>query len=168
MNDPVQTMPHLETLIKGSYNIREWLHYYKNIWVRNLTARLIDVETDKVLKQQDPEQLVPSHDGREMVVKERLEYRKMLVQDAVDLIAGIELLIAKSDDELKSACSKEALAVAEDMIPKTSNVGDACTNEAGVPGTLQPDGKGGLTCVVEPAPAAMPKEGEEPSAEAKV
>lgn len=107
------------------YTTREWVTYYKNIWVRNLAARIIDVKTDEILKAKNPdmatEDIVQTPQGpRAKLVKERLEERKLSVQDAVDILAGIEAVLALSDDEIAAASSEEALKVAEDMLPKAA------------------------------------------------
>jgi hypothetical protein len=157
-------MESAEALIKNEYTYQDFLRYYKNIWNRNLAARTIDVQTDIGLKAADPEQAV-QHDQTIMPVKERLELRKILVQDAIDLIAAIDVLAALTpEDYQKQALSKEALAVAEDMLPPKQKAGDTCQTTDGKPGTLQDDGKGGLTCVATPPAAA----GETPSQEAAI
>ena len=110
-------MDSFEALAKTEYTFADFLRYYKNIWDRNLVARTIDVQTDTILKAANPDEKV-QHEGQLMLVKERLELRKILVQDALDLIAGIDALAALSPEEYKAKClSKEALAVAADMIP---------------------------------------------------
>lgn len=174
--DPVQTMPDLSVMTTKGFTIREWLSYYKNVWNRNLAARLIDVQCDTVSKAINPEEPMQLEDGREIPVKQRLEMRKILVQDAVDLIAGIDALLALSDEKLLVRQTKEALAVAEDMKPIVPKVGDVCAID-GKAGTLQDDGNGGLKCVANPEPApeagvdtaqADDKKAEDADEEAKV
>lgn len=165
-------MPQMDALCKTQYSDQEWLNYYLNVWKRNLVARLIDVETDRARKAKNPEEKVPSDDGREIPVKERLEYRKMLVQDAVDLVSGIESLLKIPAAEFEANCySTKALEVAEDMVPPAENnggaeekapnspvekkIGQFCTTEAGTPGTLQLGQDGTLKCE-----ASEPAEGE--------
>lgn len=173
-------MDPIDAQAKNKYTYAEWLNYYKNVWNRNLVARTIDVQTDLLLKSQDPEMVV-QHEGGSLPVKERLEHRKILVQDALDLIAGIDLLIAQTPEEyVKNNLTKEALAVAPDMLPPAAKAGDVCMlgDKAG---TLEEvDGK--LICVVptEEKPAATDtvsptppgveekKGGDAPSAEAQV
>ena len=136
MADNIQESPSLKDLCEGKYTYKQWLTYYKNIWTRNLMARSIDVQTDMALKAKNPEESVQDDQGRQVPVKVRLEIRKMYVQDALDLIAGIDKLIEVKDEEFEAkVLSKEALAVAEDMLPK--KVGDTCKTEAGVDGTFQ-------------------------------
>ena len=105
-------------LIAENLTVRQWLQYYKNVWMRNLSARVIDVETDTTLKSVNPEEQVQAEDGRAVTVKERLEMRKIVVQDAVDLIAGIDSLLALTDEDLAKKYGTDALKVAEDMLPK--------------------------------------------------
>lgn len=108
-------MPHVAVLVKESFTTKQWLNYYKNIWSRNHAARVIDMYTDIRLKAEDPNQMVTSEDGREIMVKERLEHRKILVQDAIDLLKTVDDLLAR--ENIESAWDKEALAVAPDMLP---------------------------------------------------
>jgi len=144
--DPTQTMPDNGSLCKNTYTKKEWLNYYKNVWTRNLVARCIDVETDKALKAINPEEAVLDETNREITVKQRLEIRKILVQDAIDLIAGIDKLLAIEDEKFdEMVLSKEALKVAEDMIPKKA--GDICKTDTNEDGTLQVTAKDKLTCI---------------------
>lgn len=160
-----QFMPHLEVMAKGNLEKKDWLRYYKNVWVRNLTARLIDVETDKVMKAADPEQVVLLDDGQSVPVKVRLEHRKIMVQDAVDLIAGIDLLMALSDEELDKKAMPEALVVDEDMKPKAEGAVVTPTNDDPAARGAVDEGQAPATTVDEVKPEE-PK--EEPSAEAAV
>ncbi len=119
MGDPIPTMPVVDGLCKTTYTAKEWLNYYWNVWNRNLVARTIDVQTDTALKAINPEELVQADDGRQITVKERLELRKILVQDALNLLAGIKILMDIPDADFENKVwSAEALKVAEDMIPK--------------------------------------------------
>lgn len=116
------------------------------------------MQTDINLKAINPEELVQHEElGRifEMPVKERLEKRKIIVQDALDLIKAIDQLLSLGAEDFETkALSKEALAVAEDMLPK-EKAGDACVLPDGRKGTWQSDGKGGLTQVAD-APEVAP------------
>lgn len=98
---------------------REWLIYYKNIWTRNAVARAIDVNTDQVLKVTTPDAVfLDQNTGQTITVAERLENRKISVQDALDIIAGADRLLATPDEEFeKTYFSAEALKVSPDMIP---------------------------------------------------
>ena len=150
-------MPSFDTLTKQQYTAQEWMQYYKNIWVRNLVARTIDVKNDQKLKAKNPDELVMGEDGNPLPVKVRLENRKIVVQDALDLIATIDELLAISGDTFAATVwSEEALKVDEDMLPPAIKAGDACTTPDGKPGTWQDDGKGQLLCIPleEAAPAA--------------
>lgn len=128
----VQNMPFLQLLVGAKYGPREWLTYYRNIWARNLTARLIDRQSDETAKKNNPDMPVQSDDGREIPVKQRLEHRKILVQDALNLIAAIDALLALDDAALAATYSEESLKVAPDMIPATPSpvVAPANTNLA--------------------------------------
>lgn len=121
MPDREQTMPALSSMITEKYGVREWLTYYLNIWQRNLTARLIDMQSDAIAKKANPDLEVELDDHREAPVKVRLEHRKILVQDSRNLIASIQSLLALDDAALAATYGVEALKVAEDMIPKPEN-----------------------------------------------
>lgn len=117
MDNP-QTMPAMSAVVKETFSRREWLNYYLNIWQRNITARLIDVKSDEILKAINPETLVELDPSQpEVAVKVRLEIRKQLVKDARAIIEATQALLAKSDEELDALTSDEALKVAEDMLP---------------------------------------------------
>jgi len=110
-------------LVSKEYSAQDFIRYYINIWRRNLVARTIDVQTDLTLKAINPEETVEHDFGRgriaEMPVKQRLELRKLLVQEAIDLLDGASVLLAMTPEEYNAKClSKEALAVAEDMMSK--------------------------------------------------
>lgn len=156
MTDPVQTMPTNDTLCNENFTPRQWLLYYKNIWTRNLIARTIDVQTDVVLKSKTPDERVQGAEGNIITAKERLEERKMIVQDALNLIEAIDFLLAIPEEEFEAKTwSKEALAVAEDMIQKPAEApkeGDMCMLPDGRPGTLKKEGDS-FVCIPNPAPA---------------
>lgn len=124
MPDNVQTMPNMEYMVKAKLTPKEALNYYRNIWTKNMIARAIDVQCDINSKAKNPNEPVP-HEGegnREVTVKERLEFRKILLQDAVDLLAAIDKLNALSDEELPKFWGTEALAVADDMLPPSGDI----------------------------------------------
>lgn len=157
MDNLVEVLPNINGMTGKVYTSREWLTFYKNAWTRNAMARAIDVATDKVLKAENPEQPVES--GEQIVsVKFRLETRKIALQDALNILAGVESLLAIEDGEFDAkVLSKEALAVDEDMIPKTEVTPEQPTAEVAIPAgeSTEP--------AVEPT-----KEEEEISEEAKV
>jgi hypothetical protein len=141
-------MPDISSLCANTYTKKQWLNYYKNVWTRNLMARAIDVQTDATLKAKNPEEIVQTDDQRQVPVKERLEIRKMLVQDALDLIVGIDalLIIAEKDNEFQTlVLSPEALAVAKDMIPVKA--GDECKTDDGKDGRQEITAPGKYTCI---------------------
>ena len=169
-------MESFNDLATKDYTYADMLRYYKNIWNRNLVARTIDMQTDITLKAADAEQLV-QHENQMIPVKERLEHRKIMVQDALDLIAGIDALLALTVEQYTAqVLSKDALAVAADMLPPAPKAGDVCDID-GKAGTLQDDGTGTLVCVAtevaaapaEAAPAPKVEDaGEKPAPEATV
>lgn len=122
MPETSTTLPASAELAQRDFTPQQWLQYYKNIWTRNAVARTIDVKVDEAIKAVNPEEPVDSDTerGQVITVKERLEHRKILVQDALDLCEAIEKLMQIAPEEfVKSTWSKEALAVATDMIPET-------------------------------------------------
>ena len=161
--DPMQTMITMDALTKNDYTPKMWLTYYRNVWIRNTVARSIDVVTDQKLKKEDPEQMVEeAGTGQIIPVKQRLEARKIAVQDGLNIIAGIDRLLTLPADVNfeEKYWSKEALAVDEDMLPPKPKIGDACEID-GKAGVLEEkDGK--LVCAVKPEANAGP------SSEAKV
>ncbi len=150
--DNEQTTPSVDDLTAKSYSTKEWLTYYLNVWSRNLVARAIDVEHDKRAKLINPEEIVleSSPDGRleKITVKERLENRKIMVSDALNLVKSIEGMLSYLDTENSDEnifWGKTALKVDGDMIqPKP---GDTCKTPNGENGTWQPDGKGLIMCI---------------------
>jgi len=118
MDNLVEVLPNINGMTGKVYTKREWLTFYKNAWTRNAMARAIDVLTDRTLKAENPDQIVESGDDF-VPVKVRLETRKINLQDALNILGGIETLLAIKDSEFDTQIlSKEALAVDEDMIPK--------------------------------------------------
>lgn len=153
-------MPSMDALAKTKYTPADWLLYYRNIWSRNLVARTIDVYSDKVTKEKNPNETVASDDGAHMPVKQRLEMRKIAVQDALDLIKSIDDLIAQGDKFEDMNWSDAALAIAPDMLKKPEpEVGSPCTID-GKPGVWMKQGDK-MVCMLEsdkkPADAAAEK-----------
>lgn len=158
--DPITNMLVLDGLTKKSYSPKEWLQYYRNVWGRNLIARTVDVKCDQVLKATDPDAMVEeTGTGNIIPVKERLEIRKMDVQDALNIVEGIDALIAIDDAKFaETLWSKEALKVDADVMPKEPKAGDACKMADGKDGVLQEtDGK--LVCALPPENSAAPDAG---------
>lgn len=145
----------MELLMTNQYTFKQWMQFYKNTWQRNLTARCIDLQSDIALKAKDPETPVVTEDGQTVPVKIRLEYRKIVVQDALDLIASIDAMIAMTDEQFAAFISPEGLAIAPDVIAPSAKVGDACTTPDNKAGTFQEE-NGQLICIpteATPAPA---------------
>lgn len=113
-------MPSMDALTQKLYTAKEWLTYYRNIWLRNTLARAVDVQVDIKNKETDPEQDVPLASGEIGPVKVRLEERKLAVRDARAFVEALDILLAttESDPEMNSVIGDDALAVAKDMIPK--------------------------------------------------
>ena len=97
--------------------------------------------------------------GKIIPVKERLEIRKLDVQDALNIVAAIDELMAIEDGKFEETVwSKEALKVDQDMLPPEPKVGDACKLADGKDGLLQEmDGK--LVCALPPENNSAPEEG---------
>lgn len=130
--DPMTNMITMDILTKKEYSPRDWLIYYKNVWIRNTIARTIDVDTDRALKNVDPETMVDvPENGQVVPVKVRLESRKISVQDGLDIIAAIDRLLASLPEGQtfeSKYWSKEALKVDDDMMPKDGNLEDKSKN----------------------------------------
>jgi hypothetical protein len=150
----VMLMPGKDALCNEAFSPAQWLNYYLNVWTRNLVARTIDVETDRQLKEIDPERPVQNDDGRMVAVKERLEHRKILVQDGLDLVNAIKALIAIPEaDFVAKTWSAEALKVDGDMLPAEPKAGDTCTLADNVTEGVLAEMDGQLVCVDKPTPA---------------
>lgn len=108
-------MPSLDALTHKVYSPKDWLTFYKNIWTRNLVARTIDVQNDMNLKAKNPDEPVefPTPMGVvEIPVKQRLEHRKMLVADALEVLDVIDTILALGEPEIREAYwTEEALKV---------------------------------------------------------
>ena len=119
-------MPNEEVMMTSKiFTHREWLTFYLNTWKKNTTARMIDVMTDMINKETDPEMVV--EDGaakQEIPVALRLEMRKALVVEALLIAKSAETLLKKSDEELVAFISEDALktdaAVIEKYVPGAS------------------------------------------------
>lgn len=119
MNPIEQAMPSLDAMTKVEYTAKDWLMFYKNVWTRNLVARTIDVQRDRMFKEQNPDMIV-EYNGEGVTVKRRLEQFKMHVEDALAIVRAIELLRCQTDEELEhNNWSPDALKVADDMLPTT-------------------------------------------------
>ena len=87
-------------------------------------ARVIDVQTDKSILAKDANAELVEQDqfGNQRVVKikDRLEDRKILVQDALDIIRSADELLEIAKDDaalLRATLSEKALAPAPDKTP---------------------------------------------------
>lgn len=158
-------MPAFDAMTKIDFTPKEWARYYRNTWARNSVAKTIDVENDKQMKAVNPDEIVQNSDGRMMPVKERLENRKIELQDALDIMRHAEALLALSDEELAAKWTPEALKVDEDMMPPKEVAGNACKTPDGKDGTWKDNGEGQLLCIPNEAIAAQEKK-EEASPEA--
>lgn len=117
----VMAMPTIKDLLENNVTTQQWLFYYRNVWTRNLIARTIDVQSDMTRKALNPEEMVTMDDGsgRPVPVKERLEARKLLIEDALEIIRSTNELLLLGDQKIyDNFWSKEALQVAPDMLEK--------------------------------------------------
>lgn len=116
------TLPNATEMATREFTLAEWLTYYRNTWIRHALARTVDVISDEQTKQKDPETMVMHFNElgqpMEMPVKARLEARKILLQDALDIVRVVEKLTASGDNFESTYWSPEALAVAADMMPE--------------------------------------------------
>lgn len=120
MENPSQ-MPSTDALLKANFTDVQWLQYYKNVWTRNAVARAIDVQNDRniLAVKPDAEVIEEDHMGvqRGTTIKQRLEYRKLALKDALDIVKAIETLSAIAPENFaKEVFSDEALAPAVDEI----------------------------------------------------
>lgn len=122
MKTEIQTMPNNEFMIFAKdLSTHDYLNYYKNIWERNLVAKTIDVESDRIRKAIDPNEQVEYVKENQLFVipvKERLEYRKDEIREVKAILEAINKMIATSKDEYEAKyLSADALKVDEDMKP---------------------------------------------------
>lgn len=121
--DNSQTMPTMSALVRETFTRREWLNYYLNIWQRNIAARIIDTESDRIAKEINPEAMVELNANQpEVAVKVRYEIRKQAVKDARGIIEATQSLLTKTDEELALLDGDDALKVSDDMLPTPAPV----------------------------------------------
>ena len=125
----MDTILSIDALSKKELSTKEWLTYYKNVWQRNLIARTIDVDCDKVLLESNPAEMVRTDDQSRFVpVLERLELRKIALADCLKLNASIDRLLAM-DSLDASYWSPEALKVSDEMMKATEEVAPTVSEE---------------------------------------
>ena len=126
-------MPALNDLTKFIFTPKQWVTFYRNVWARNLINKTVDIECDKILKTQDPEMVV-EHKSKMVTIGERLEFRKEALKEMIVIIKGIDVLLEtvldNNADFEKKYWSEEALAVAEDMLPKKEEETPATPEDA--------------------------------------
>lgn len=123
--DNFQTTPSFNLLISDvPYTNRQWLQYYRNLWGKNRMALCIDVLTDTHLKSKNKEEMVQHEDGRMMRVAERLEHRKVKVENANNMLVALDALLAMKDEEIAEVYSEKALEIADDMLPGSNDIRD--------------------------------------------
>lgn len=83
----------VEAMITREYDYKDWLHYYRNNWRRNVVAHTIDVNDDATRFAAFPEDQV-EQDGAMIPLKIRLEVRKTHLVNAQKVLASIDALIA--------------------------------------------------------------------------
>ena len=117
--DPIQTMPALEQMVKGTYTIKEMLNYHRNVWTKHVAASLVDVEADTVRKAINPTELVEEDEFKDNIeVAKRLELRKIRLESSLRILAASEALLALTDEELAKRYAPEALKIADDQMPE--------------------------------------------------
>lgn len=162
--DPI-TLPTANELATQKFTSINWLTYYLNMWTRNVVARTVDVQADQTIKDKDPNEEVEGT-GRPIKVSQRLEERKILLEDALKTVTAIEALLALSEEDLKKKFwSPEALKVDETLLnpgAEQPEVGQACVTAEGKPGVIMKNGDK-LVCM----PTSEKKEPEAPAAPAK-
>lgn len=115
---PEQTM---KTLMSKNPTTKEWLRYYRNIWVRNAVARAIDVQNDENAYAIKPDAFVIEEDAmgqqHNVPILKRLEMRKLGVQDALDVVKACDVMLAVPEAEFFDRFfSEKALAVKEETV----------------------------------------------------
>jgi len=122
-------MPPVKDLVESELTVKHWLVYYKNVWTRNLIARTVDLQGDIEMAAKNPTEVVLSDDQtKTQTVTERIENRKMLVQDALNVVQTIGVLLDKANDQavdfLDMFWSEKALAPATAEVKETGNPAD--------------------------------------------
>lgn len=113
----------IDVLSTKSLTDKEWLIYYRNVWMRNVVARTIDVDCDAVLKANNPDEMVQNDNPNDfnkqfLPVAERLERRKIALADGIKLIASIDRLLA-IENIPGTFWTEDALKVSDDMMRAT-------------------------------------------------
>lgn len=83
----------VEAMITREYDYKDWLHYYRNTWRRNVVAHTIDVNDDAKRFEVFPGDLV-DQDGATIPLALRLEIRKGHLSNAQKVLASIDALLA--------------------------------------------------------------------------
>lgn len=102
-------MPSFSDMCNISFTPRQWLQYYRNIWVRNAMGSMTDVMHDNIAIAANPDavtgDMIPDGKGaaRPMTFKERAESRKENVVRSNGIIAAVDALMALDDDALAAA-----------------------------------------------------------------
>jgi hypothetical protein len=117
MNDEGQVMPSFDALCTVNYTPKQWLQYYRNIWVRNLMASMTDIAHDSAILAAEPDavtegrqDLVPDGKGSavQKTMAQRLEERKANARRANQIIAAVDSLAGMTDDELTAAIASDS------------------------------------------------------------
>lgn len=112
MDGEGQVMPSFDAMCNTSYEPKQWLQYYRNIWSRNLMGSMTDVQHDSAIVAVNPaaltdgqQDLVPDGKGgaRQRTLAERANLRRENAERALGIIASIDQLMALSDADLKAA-----------------------------------------------------------------
>ncbi len=119
------TLPTATEMAAREFTLQEWFTYYRNTWMRNAIARTVDVMIDERQKAVTPNEecFWFNEVGQPllMTVSERLEKRKLALQDALDILNVVETLSAAGDNFESTYWTKEALAIAADMMPQPAS-----------------------------------------------
>jgi hypothetical protein len=108
-------MSEFEHKTKNILTPKEYLTWYKNEWTGRLVARTIDLNTDLLTVAVAPGKMVLHDNGagmlQEIPVEDRLEARKQIVRDAIELLKSIDDLLALTPEDYHAkVLSDEALA----------------------------------------------------------
>ena len=142
-------MESVEVLTRENFTPAEWLNFYRNVWNRNCIARTIDIQTDLLLLEERPNEVIKNDadavisicnafmngriDKKTLVdmlnkqyvsVAERVEMRKIALADGLSILKATSEL-GKVDLQEKFWSSK-ALEVSPEM---THMVTDFVENE---------------------------------------
>lgn len=118
MDKDGQVMPSFDAMTTTSYTPKQWLQYYRNIWVRNEIGSLTDVmhdsladgsaQTGDMLTHANGQPVIDESDPKNpkpvmMTYAHRMEQRKANARRAAGIVVAIDALLALSDEALAAA-----------------------------------------------------------------